>query len=271
MRIAIGSDNAGFTYKGRIIESLTAAGHEVRDFGTHSTDPVDYPLFIAPTAEAVARGECERGIVLGGSGNGEAMAANKVRGIRCAVCWTLETAQLARRHNDANVISIGERTIPVELALEIVHTWLGATFEGGRHVARIDELAALETAGTSAPPGSFPTHEKTLLIRPEYLNQRGSVFGGYMMQWADDMAFNAASLTFPKASFVTRRFNAFDFTKPVSNGDILKVYSRVERIGTTSCVVAVWCINARTRESVFNTDAVMVHITPSGEKSAIPL
>lgn len=118
--------------------------------------------------------------------------------------------------------------------------------------------------------GAFLTHEKTLLIRPEFLNQRGTVFGGYMMQWADDMAFNAASLTFPKAAFVTRRFDAFDFTTPVSNGDILKVYSRVQRIGTSSCVVAVWCVNARTREDVFSTTAVMVHLAPEGGKAAIP-
>src|SRR5271157_1433691 len=99
---------------------LAGLGHEVRDFGTFSTDPVDYPLFIRPAAEAVARGECERGIVLGGSGNGEAMVANKVHGIRCALCWNLETGRLARAHNDSNVLSLGQRMIPEELALEIV-------------------------------------------------------------------------------------------------------------------------------------------------------
>ncbi|MGB8170976.1 MAG: ribose-5-phosphate isomerase [Chthoniobacteraceae bacterium] len=271
MRLAIASDHAGFAYKSRLIEMLAAEGHEVRDFGTHSTEPVDYPRFIAPAAEAVARGECERGIVLGGSGNGEQMAANKVHGIRCALCWSIDSARLARQHNDANVIAIGERMVPLELALEIVRTWLGAEFEGGRHIVRINELAALETSPWNAEPGAFPTHEKTLLIRPEFLNQRGTVFGGYMMQWADDMAFNAASLTFPQASFVTRRFDAFDFTTPVANGDILKVYSRVQRIGTTSCVVAVWCVNARTRENVFSTVAVMVHIGADGAKAAIPV
>ena len=271
MRLAIASDHAGFEYKCRIIEMLSAEGHELRDFGTHSTEPVDYPRFIAPAAEAVARGECERGIVLGGSGNGEQMAANKVRSIRCALCWNTETARLARQHNDANVISIGQRTVPLELALEIVRTWLSAEFEGGRHLARINGLAALEDGAANLEPGAFPTHEKTLLIRPEFLNQRGTVFGGYMMQWADDMAFNAASLTFPKAAFVTRRFDAFDFTTPVANGDILKVYSRVQRIGASSCVVSVWCVNARSRESVFSTGAVMVHIAPDGTKAAIPL
>src|SRR6266702_2092284 len=107
MKIAIGSDHAGFEYKGRIIEMLSGAGHEVRDFGTYSSAPVDYPLFIAPAAQAVASGECERGIVLGGSGNGEQITANKVRGIRCALSWSIETARLARMHNDANVIAIG--------------------------------------------------------------------------------------------------------------------------------------------------------------------
>jgi ribose 5-phosphate isomerase B len=271
MRLAIASDHAGFDYKCRIAEMLTAAGHEVRDFGTHSAEPVNYPLFIAPAAEAVARGECERGIVLGGSGNGEAMTANKIPGVRCALCWSVETARLARQHNDANVISVGERTVPVETALEIVRTWLAEEFEGGRHIARLNDLAVVENAVALAEPGGFPTHEKTLLVRPEFLNQRGTVFGGYMMQWADDMAFNAASLTFPKAAFVTRRFDAFDFTTPVSNGDILKVHSRVQRIGTTSCVVSVWCVNARTRESVFNTTAIMVHIAPDGGKAPIPI
>lgn len=270
MRLAIASDHAGFDYKCCIIETLADAGHEVRDFGTHSTEPVDYPRFIAPAAAAVARGECERGIVLGGSGNGEQMAANKVHGIRCALCWSVETARLARQHNDANMVAIGQRTVPIELALDIVRTWLAAGFEGGRHLARINGLAALESAAVTAEPDAFPAHEKTLLIRPEFLNQRGTVFGGYMMQWADDMAFNAASLTFPKASFVTRRFDAFDFTTPVSNGDILKVYSRVQRIGTSSCIVAVWCLNARSRERVFSTTAVMVHLAPDGGKAAIP-
>jgi ribose 5-phosphate isomerase B len=271
MRLAIASDHAGFEYKGRIIEMLVASGHDVRDFGTHSSEPVDYPRFIAPAAEAVANGECDRGIVLGGSGNGEQMAANKIHGIRCALCWSVETARLARQHNDANVIAIGQRTVPLELVLEIVRAWLGAQFEGGRHVSRINSIAALENVTTGSESGAFPTHEKTLLIRPEFLNQRGSVFGGYMMQWADDMAFNAASLTYPKAAFVTRRFDAFDFTTPVSNGDILKVFSRVQRSGTTSCIVGVWCVNARTLENVFRTVAVMVHIGADGRKAAVPL
>ncbi len=140
MKIAIGSDHAGFGYKEQIKVLLSELGHEVRDFGTHSDAPVDYPLFIRPTAEAVARGECERGIVLGGSGNGEAIVANKVRGIRCALCWSLDTARWSRAHNDANVLSIGQRTIPLKLALEIVRVWLTAEFAGGRHLERVRQI-----------------------------------------------------------------------------------------------------------------------------------
>jgi ribose 5-phosphate isomerase B len=140
LRVAIGSDHAGFEYKEKIKALLTSLGHEVRDFGTFSTEPVDYPLFIRPTAQAVASGECDRGIVLGGSGNGEAIVANKVHGIRCALCWSLETAKLAREHNDSNVLSLGQRMIPEDLALEIVKTWLVTAFEGGRHIRRIAEI-----------------------------------------------------------------------------------------------------------------------------------
>ncbi len=142
MNIAIGSDHAGFEYKTLIVQMLRAAGHSVRDFGTNSDAPVDYPLFIRPVAEAVARGEYERGIVLGGSGNGEAIVANRVRGIRCALCWNLESARLARQHNDANLLSLGQRMISSELALEIVRVWLETPFEGGRHQRRIDLIDA---------------------------------------------------------------------------------------------------------------------------------
>ena len=270
MKIAIGSDHAGFEYKGRIIEMLTALGHEVRDFGTHSDAPVDYPLFIAPTAEAVARGECERGVVLGGSGNGEQIVANKVRGIRCALGFSLDTARWARLHNDANVIAIGQRTVSPELALEIVRTWLETEFEGGRHIARVNGIAAVENSQAAGTPGGFPTHEKTVLIRPEYLNQRGTLFGGYMMQRADELAFSAASLTFPQACFVTRRVEAFDFTAPVQNGDIVKLHSQVESVGTSSCKVTVGCRNARTHATVFSTTAIMVHIGTDGAKAPIP-
>lgn len=142
MKIAIGSDHAGFRYKEEIKRWLTERGHEVHDFGTHSEESVDYPLFIRPAAEAVVRGACERAIVLGGSGNGEAMAANRLKGIRCALCWNEETARLARQHNDANALSIGQRMIPLETALEIVRLWLETPFEGGRHVRRIELLDA---------------------------------------------------------------------------------------------------------------------------------
>ncbi len=140
MKIAIGSDHAGFRYKESIKQLLSSLGHEVTDFGTHSEEPVDYPLFIRPVAEAVARGEHDRGVVLGGSGNGEAMAANRVKTIRCALCWNVESARLARQHNDANVISLGQRMISEAEALEIVRVWLETEFEGGRHVRRIQEL-----------------------------------------------------------------------------------------------------------------------------------
>ena len=137
MKIALGSDHAGFRYKQKVSSLLRDMGHEPKDFGTFNEEPVDYPTFIRPAAEAVARGECERGIVFGGSGNGEAMAANKVRGVRCGLCWNEESARLSRRHNDANVLSIGERMIPEDLLVKIVQLWLETPFDGGRHVKRI--------------------------------------------------------------------------------------------------------------------------------------
>jgi ribose 5-phosphate isomerase B len=140
MKIAIGSDHAGFVYKEKIKEFLKARDHQVTDFGTNSEEPVDYPRFIRPVAQAVARGESERGIVLGGSGNGEAMAANRFKGVRCALCWNVESARLARQHNDANVISLGQRMISETDALEIVRVWLETEFDGGRHVRRIQML-----------------------------------------------------------------------------------------------------------------------------------
>ncbi len=145
MKISIGSDHAGFAYKERIKGLLHGLGHEVIDFGTHSDASVDYPVFIRPAAEAVARGDCERGIVLGGSGNGEAIVANKVRGVRCALCWSHDTARWAREHNNANVLALGERTISVELALEIVGIWLRTDFTGGRHLARVQQIEEIGT------------------------------------------------------------------------------------------------------------------------------
>lgn len=137
MTIALGSDHAGFKYKERIKTFLFDRGHLVSDFGTFSEEQVDYPAYIRPAAQAVLRGECERAIVLGGSGNGEAMVANKVRGVRCALCWSEDTARWAREHNDANVLAIGQRTIAIELALKIVEIWLHTPFAGERHARRV--------------------------------------------------------------------------------------------------------------------------------------
>jgi len=145
MRIAIGSDHAGFRYKEMIKTHLLELHHDVRDFGTYSTDPVDYPLFIRPVAEAVGRGEFERGIVLGGSGNGEAMVANRVRGVRCSLCWSVESARLARAHNDANVLSLGERLIEPGQLIAIVDAWMDTPFDGGRHLRRIALIDAVSS------------------------------------------------------------------------------------------------------------------------------
>jgi ribose 5-phosphate isomerase B len=143
MKISLGTDHAGFRYKEKVKELLTLLGHEVKDFGTFSEESVDYPLFIRPAAEAVARGECERAIVFGGSGNGEAMTANKVHGVRCALCWNEEVARLSREHNDANVLSLGQRVIPEDMALKIVQVWLETAFDGGRHEKRVAMLNAM--------------------------------------------------------------------------------------------------------------------------------
>ncbi|MDQ3626581.1 MAG: ribose 5-phosphate isomerase B [Verrucomicrobiota bacterium] len=140
MRIALGTDHAGFRHKEKVKALLESLSHEVLDFGTFSEEAVDYPKFVRPAAEAVARGECDRAVVFGGSGNGEAMTANKVRGVRCALCCSEESARLSRQHNDANVLSLGQRLVPEELALAIVRVWLTTDFEGGRHAQRIAQL-----------------------------------------------------------------------------------------------------------------------------------
>lgn len=140
LTIAIGSDHAGYHYKEAIIKHLTQQGYTVKDFGTDSDESCDYPDFIRPTAEAVADGTYDRGIVLGGSGNGEAITANRVPGIRCGVCWTPQLAIWNREHNDGNVLSLGERTVSEAEALTIVDTWLTTNFEGGRHVKRIEKI-----------------------------------------------------------------------------------------------------------------------------------
>ncbi len=142
MKIAIGSDHAGYRYKEIIKKHLDAQGHDVKDYGTHSTESTDYPLFIRPVAEAVSRGEFERGIVLGGSGNGEAIVANRVPGVRCTLCWNVKSAEYARAHNNANVLSLGERMIPEDQLLTIVDTWMTTAYEGGRHQKRIDMIDA---------------------------------------------------------------------------------------------------------------------------------
>jgi ribose 5-phosphate isomerase B len=142
VRIAVASDHAGFRYKTLIAGLLRDAGHVVTDYGTASDAPVDYPDFIRPAALAVARGECERGIIVGGSGNGEAMVANRVPGVRCIVAWNAESARLGRAHNDANMLSLGQRLVAEEEVRGIVETWMTTPFDGGRHAARIAKIDA---------------------------------------------------------------------------------------------------------------------------------
>jgi ribose 5-phosphate isomerase B len=144
MRVAIGSDHAGFELKGELCTLLDELRVEYRDFGTYTPEAVDYPDFIAPVARAVARGEFELGIVLGGSGTGEAIVANKVRGIRCVEAADPVTARLGREHNDANVLAMGARIVGLEIARACVREFLAATFQGGRHVARIGKIARIE-------------------------------------------------------------------------------------------------------------------------------
>ena len=142
--IAFGADHAGFPLKQRLIEHVTAAGHSVIDHGTNSLDSVDYPAFCAAAARSVRDGEADVGVVLGGSGQGEQLAANKVRGVRAALCNCLYTARMAREHNDANVVSIGARVVGEGLALEIIDVFLTTVFEGGRHARRVAQLTELE-------------------------------------------------------------------------------------------------------------------------------
>lgn len=144
MRIAIGSDHAGYRLKQHLIDQLKGDGHDVVDLGTDSEEPVDYPPICAGVGREVAEGRAERGIVLGGSGQGEQISANKVRGVRAALCNDLYTAEYSRRHNDANVLSIGARVVGEGLADEILRVWLTTAFEGGRHQRRIDEIHELE-------------------------------------------------------------------------------------------------------------------------------
>ena len=144
MKVAVGCDHAGFLLKRHLLGVLAELGHETIDFGTDSEEPVDYPFFCAAVARAVVRGEADRGIVLGGSGQGEQLAANKVRGARAALCNDLFTARLSRQHNNANVLSMGGRIVAPGLADEIVKVWLATEFEGGRHEKRLAQLAQIE-------------------------------------------------------------------------------------------------------------------------------
>ena len=144
MRVAIGADHAGFELKGHLVKELERLGHEAIDLGTHSTESVDYPPICAAVGRAVVAGEADRGIVLGGSGQGEQIAANKVRGVRAALCNELYTARMSREHNDANVLAMGARIVATGLADEILELWLTTPYEGGRHQRRIDGITAIE-------------------------------------------------------------------------------------------------------------------------------
>jgi ribose 5-phosphate isomerase B len=144
VRVTIGSDHAGFLLKQHLIATMQSDGHDVTDIGTHSEESVDYPLICATVGRAVVAGAADRGIVLGGSGQGEQLAANKVQGVRAALCNDLYTARLSREHNDANVLSMGGRIVAFGLADEILRQWLATDFEGGRHQARLDQIAAIE-------------------------------------------------------------------------------------------------------------------------------
>ena len=138
--IALGTDHAGYALKEKIKKHLISIGYHVLDFGANSDEPSDYPDFCKPAAQCVTNNKCDLGIVFGGSGNGEAMVANKVPGIRCGVCWNTDSARLSKEHNDANMISIGARMVSEPEAIEIVESWLKAKFEGGRHQSRIDKI-----------------------------------------------------------------------------------------------------------------------------------
>ncbi len=145
MKIAVGNDHAGMVLKAELLELLRSAGHQVLDFGTNTSEAVDYPDFISKAAEAVARGEADRGIVIGGSGNGEAISANKVPGVRCALCHDVTTARLSRMHNDANVLSMGSRIVGSQVWQDVVTTWLETDFTGeDRHKRRIEKIHAQE-------------------------------------------------------------------------------------------------------------------------------
>ncbi|MDP8905197.1 MAG: RpiB/LacA/LacB family sugar-phosphate isomerase [Chloroflexota bacterium] len=156
MRVALASDHAGLPLKAPIADWLRSNGHEVLDFGVDSDEPVDYPDVIAPAARAVAAGDCQLGVVLGGSGTGEQIVANKIRGIRCVEATDPVTARLAREHNDANVLAMGARIIASELAVGCVAAFVGGRFAGGRHARRVAKISALEAAAAGAPINAKP-------------------------------------------------------------------------------------------------------------------
>jgi len=153
MRIAIGADHAGFALKQHLVGVLRLLGHDVDDRGTHSEASVDYPEICAEVGRAVVAGLADRGIVIGGSGQGEQMAANKVHGVRAALCNDLYTARMSREHNDANVLAIGGRIVAAGLADEIIKLWLSTPFEGGRHQRRVDQISAIERGQRPAEAG----------------------------------------------------------------------------------------------------------------------
>lgn len=144
MKIALGADHAGYALKSAVAHRLKELGHEVADLGTDSEEPADYPGFCAAVGRAVAGGRADRGVVMGGSGQGEAIAANKVHGVRAALCLDEYTARLAREHNDANVLALGARIVATEMAFRILDLFLTTPFEGGRHVPRVEQIAAIE-------------------------------------------------------------------------------------------------------------------------------
>jgi ribose 5-phosphate isomerase B len=151
MRIAFGADHAGYPLKQHLLGWCTAAGHEVLDLGTDGPEPVDYPPIMAAVGRAVVGGEADRGVVLGGSGQGEQIAANKVTGVRAALCNDLYTARMSRAHNDANVLAVGARIVAAAMAEEILDLWLATAFEGGRHARRVQQIADLEGGSTLSP------------------------------------------------------------------------------------------------------------------------
>lgn len=161
MKVAIGSDHAGYALKQHVMALLKQLGHDVFDLGTHHTASTDYPAYCAVVGRSVARGDADRGVVIGGSGQGEQIAANKVRGVRAALCNDLYTARMSRAHNDANVLSLGARVAGEGLVDDIVEIWLATAFEGGRHRRRVEQLADLEA--TFCNPDAQDTYLETLL------------------------------------------------------------------------------------------------------------